>query len=146
MLESPFNILEGFKTCTFIKKGLQYRSFPVNIANFLRTLILMKIWEQLLLQFLLLTVNISPCVRGVSWTQVFFLSFLNTGVTSTSLRLLEKHFCVIISSFQMLFNAGAQISDTSFKSFVGILPKIPLFLLFKALISVSISLTSVFKK
>ena len=46
----------------------------------------------------------------------------------------------------MLFNAGAQISDTSFKSFVGILPKIPLFLLFKALISVSVSLTSVFKK
>ena len=49
----------GFKTCNFLKKRLQYRCFPVNIAKFLRTLILMKICEQLLLQFLLLTVNIS---------------------------------------------------------------------------------------
>ena len=59
MLESPFNRLAGFKTCNFLKKRLQHRCFPVNIAKFLRTLILMKICEQLLLQFLLLTVNIS---------------------------------------------------------------------------------------
>ena len=51
---------------------------------------------------------------------------------------------MIISLFQMSFNAGgAQISDTSFKSFVGILPKVKLFLLFKAVVSLSISLTSV---
>ena len=30
----------------------------------------------------------------------------------------------------MSYNAGAQISDTSFKSFVGILPKVSFFLLF----------------
>ena len=46
----------------------------------------------------------------------------------------------------MSFNAGAQISDTSFKSFVGILPKVPFFLLFKAVVSLSISLTSVLEK
>ena len=60
MLESPFNRLAGFKTCNFLKKRLRHRCFPVNIAKFLRTLILMKICEQLLLPFLLLTVNISP--------------------------------------------------------------------------------------
>ena len=58
MLESPFNRFAGFKTCNVLKKGLQHRLFPVNIAKFLRTLILMKICEQLLLQFLLAIVNI----------------------------------------------------------------------------------------
>ena len=61
VLESPFNRLADFKTSNFLKKRLRHRHryFPVNIANFLRTLILIKIWEQLLLPFLL-TVNI-PC-------------------------------------------------------------------------------------
>ena len=59
MLESPFNRLAGFKACNFLEKGLQHRCFPVNIAKHLRTLILMKICTQLLLHFLLLTVNIS---------------------------------------------------------------------------------------
>ena len=51
--------LACFKSCNFLEKGLLHRSLPVNIAKFLRTLILMKICEQLLLPFLLLTVNIS---------------------------------------------------------------------------------------
>ena len=59
VLEPSFNRLAGFKTCKFLKKRLQHRCFPVNIGKFLRTLILMKICEQPLLQFLLLTVNIS---------------------------------------------------------------------------------------
>ena len=53
---SFFNRIAGFKTCNFLKMRLQHRRFLVNIAKFLRTLILMKICEQLLLQFLLLTV------------------------------------------------------------------------------------------
>ena len=59
VLESPFDRLAGFKTCNFLKKRLLHRCFPVNIAKFLITLILMKICEQLLLPFLLLTFNIS---------------------------------------------------------------------------------------
>ena len=43
----------------------------------------------------------------------------------------------------MLFNGGVQISGTSFKRFVGILPKVRFFLLFRAVVSLSISLTSV---
>ena len=50
---------------------------------------------------------------------------------------------MIISLFQMSFNGDAQISDTSFEPFVGLLPKVP-FLLFKAV--VFLSLTSVLKK
>ena len=58
-----FAIFTGKHLCwtafNFLKKWLQHRCFPVNIAKFLRTLILMKICEQLLLKLLLLTVNIS---------------------------------------------------------------------------------------
>ena len=38
------------EACNFIKKRLWHKSFPVNIANFLRTLILKNICKQLLLQ------------------------------------------------------------------------------------------------
>ena len=34
---SFFNIVAGVKTCSFIKKILQHRCFPVNIAKLLRT-------------------------------------------------------------------------------------------------------------
>ena len=36
--------------CNFIKKRLQHRCFPVNIAKFLRTFILKNICERLLLK------------------------------------------------------------------------------------------------
>ena len=55
MLESPLNRLAGFKISNFHKKRLQHRYFFVNIAKFLRALIMMKICEQLPLPFLLLT-------------------------------------------------------------------------------------------
>ena len=37
MLESLFNKVVDHKTCNFIKKRLQRRNFPVNIAKLLRT-------------------------------------------------------------------------------------------------------------
>ena len=73
MLESPFNRLEGLN---FLKKGLQHRRFPVNITKFLRTLFSMKICEQLLLQFVLLTVDI------FSWVLVSALN--STGILQRS--------------------------------------------------------------
>ena len=33
-LESPFNKVAGIQACNFIKKKLQYRCFPVNLATF----------------------------------------------------------------------------------------------------------------
>ena len=37
VLESLFNKVPGLQACNFIKKRLQQRCFPVNIAKFLRT-------------------------------------------------------------------------------------------------------------
>ena len=47
-----FNKIEGLKTWNFIKKRLQGRCFPLKFARFLRTLILKKICERLLLSSL----------------------------------------------------------------------------------------------
>ena len=52
--------------------------FSCEYSKILRTLILMKIWEQLLLQFLLLTVNIS------SWTLVSALNSIGRLQRSSS--------------------------------------------------------------
>ena len=62
VLESLFNRVAGLKACNFIIRGTpiqQHRCLLVNIAKFLRTSILKKIFEQLPLEFVLLTVNIS---------------------------------------------------------------------------------------
>ena len=48
-LESLFNKAAGLLTCNLIKKRLQHRCFPVNIAKFLKTPILKNICEGLLL-------------------------------------------------------------------------------------------------
>ena len=49
VLESLFDKVAALLACNFIKKRLQHRCFAVNIAKFLRTLILKKICERLLL-------------------------------------------------------------------------------------------------
>ena len=46
VLESLFNRVAGLKACSFIKKLLKCRCFPVNIAKFLRTPILKNIWKR----------------------------------------------------------------------------------------------------
>ena len=38
VLEVFLNKIAGLQTCNFIKKRLEHRCFPVNIAKFLRTL------------------------------------------------------------------------------------------------------------
>ena len=49
VLGSLFIKVASLKVCNFIKKRLQRRYFPVNIAKFLRTPILKSIYEQPLL-------------------------------------------------------------------------------------------------
>ena len=48
MLEFLFNNAAGLKACSFIKKKLQHRYFPVNIAKPSRTHISKNIYNQLL--------------------------------------------------------------------------------------------------
>ena len=92
VLESLFNKVEGLKVCKFIKKRLQHRCFPVNIANFLKTSTLENINE--LLNFLdlkLITIeyrgrqsvlgvfqNYCSCesYTNLFWTQICFLEYL----------------------------------------------------------------------
>ena len=52
MLQSLFNNVAGLQACIFIKKRLQHKCFPVNIAIFLRTPILKYICKRLILYFL----------------------------------------------------------------------------------------------
>ena len=87
-----------------------------------------------------------PFLYPHKWGDKCLSIYSKTVVTSASLRLFGKLLCVIISLFQLSFNGGAQISDPSFKRFAAILPKVPFFLLFKAVVSLSISLTSVLEK
>ena len=82
----------GFKTCNFLKKGLQHRNFPVNIAKFLRTRILMKICEQRLLQLLFLTVNISSWVLVSAFNSVGLLQRSSSRFKKFSLR------CLVVGS------------------------------------------------
>ena len=49
MLESLFNKVAGLEGCKFIKERLQQRCFPVNIAEFLRTVLFTKDLQRLLL-------------------------------------------------------------------------------------------------
>ena len=49
VFESLFNEVAGLQACNFIKKKLQHRCFPVNIAKFLRIPILRNSWKQLFL-------------------------------------------------------------------------------------------------
>ena len=49
MLESYFKKIAYLKVCNFLKKGAEHRCFPVNIAKFLRTIILKNIFERMLL-------------------------------------------------------------------------------------------------
>ena len=51
MLASLFNKVAGLQVWIFIKKRLQHRYFPVNIAKFLRAPVLKYICERLLLYF-----------------------------------------------------------------------------------------------
>ena len=51
MLDSFFNRVLRLQVCNFIKKRLQRRCFPVNIATFSKTIVLKNICERLLLNF-----------------------------------------------------------------------------------------------
>ena len=102
MLESPFNKLAGFKTCNFLKKRLQHRCYPVNIAKFLSTLILMIICEQLL-QFLLLTVNIS------SWVLVSALNSI--GLLQSSSRFKEFSLGCLVAGSSLIWKKKGKLAE-----------------------------------
>ena len=78
----------------------------------------------------------------IKFTTVIFLSDKNTIFSQMSI---EKNKIIISDDFD-LSEEFSKISNTSFKRFVWILPKEPFFLLFIAVVSLGISLTSALEK
>ena len=62
--ESLFNKAAGLLFCNFIETRFQRRCFFVNIAKFLKRLILKKIWEQLLLNNIKRNLSSMKTVKG----------------------------------------------------------------------------------
>ena len=70
LLETLFNKVK--KVYNFIKKRLEHRGFPVNIATFLRTPTLKNICEQLLLSSYthIAQCNSRGCIEGDQWHEM----------------------------------------------------------------------------
>ena len=122
MLESLFKKIADLQACNVIKKRLQHRCFPVNIAKSLKTNVLKIICEWLLLPLEVFCkdfVNIAHekalfgIVEGSIW--LHFICFLSTvafwlikylfRIDGDSLRVLAKDFtlCSICGSNQPLW-------------------------------------------
>ena len=114
VLESPFNRLAGLKTCNFLKKIIQHRCFPVNISKFLRTLILTKICEQLLLQLLPLTVNISSWELVSALNSIGFLQESSSRFKEFSLGCLVVGFSLIWKKRKISQNGHSFYHSLSF--------------------------------
>ena len=100
MLESLFNKFASPKVCDFIKTKLQQKCFPVNIAKFLRIV--------LLLFTVLLTLKSNSYRR----TKHFYtLSFLVTIITIWSLPWLYS--LLILLSADVELNPGPKRASTS---------------------------------
>ena len=67
VLESVCNKVADLQTSNFINKRLQHRSFPVNIAESLRTPILKIIWKRLLLPL-----EVGLCFGEISYENALF--------------------------------------------------------------------------
>ena len=89
VLESLFNKVTGLQTCNFIKKRLQHRCFPVNIAKFLRTPVLKNICERLLLQITLLSLIVQ--VIPIKWRGHHFLMIIEYCSGYFSQKLQNNH-------------------------------------------------------
>ena len=86
-LESLFNKVAGLKACDFVKKRLQYRCYPVNTANFLRTHILKNICEWLLLNNIPIFSAEKVSKFRVFSSPYFTISGLNTEIETRKTRI-----------------------------------------------------------
>ena len=88
--------------CNFIKKRLQHRCFPVNVAKFLRTSILKNICERLLLKFIsaMLKWNIKVISKNrlnlnpdvFAWSYIFKFRWKFLVRCKTSLHMQKSRF------------------------------------------------------
>ena len=79
MLEAFLHTVAWLKACSAIKKRLRQKSFPVNIANLLRQLSILKIiCEQLLLKVKLNLLKV--CKLSSVWLKFISTLFLKVAV------------------------------------------------------------------
>ena len=89
MLESLFDKVAGLKVCNFIKKRLQHRCFPVNIAKFLRTVFFIEHhW------WLLLFSAYIPHLAHLSW--FINVNFSHISANSILNQLICNKFILIV--------------------------------------------------
>ena len=87
MLELLFNKVTGLKACSFIKKRLQHRYFPVNIAKPSRTHTSKNIYNQLLFD---VGWKLSMCEGKWLWHENYWpLSEETTGKDPRNLKSLQ---------------------------------------------------------
>ena len=124
---SLFNQAAGLQACNFVKKSFQHRCFSVNIAKFLKMLILKKICKRLLLNNVKLNyssmktvkqmVNVSQHSQGNTFTRVTFI------VTAGNLKLIslfKKRFrhCSLSDSYLKFLTATFLMGIVTRKSIV----------------------------
>ena len=83
VLESLFNEVAGLNACNFIKKRLQHKFFPVNIAKFFRTAILVE----------------HLCWLLMYMSSVYTSSYFRNLFVSTAFELLRKISLLMNSQF-----------------------------------------------
>ena len=99
MLGSLFNKVVGLQSCDFIKRRLQHRCFPVNIAKFLRTTFFIEHLWWLLLNFLqnLLKITVKKVISQWRFSQKFlrnhFLVLAATFLLKITLLQVFPNFC-----------------------------------------------------
>ena len=94
MLESLYNKATGLEICNFIKKRLQCRCFPENIAKFLRTPILKNFCERLLLDWGGL---------GIKGEIIYFKILFLFGNSDENERDLSSRKVLFVNLFVLLF-------------------------------------------
>ena len=106
MLEPLFNKVAGLKAYNFIKKRLQHRCFPVNIAKLLRTAFFIEQLRWLLLDFLknLLKTTLKIIISQEGFSQKFlrndFLVFAEAFLKITPLQVFRS-FCLSLNKSEM---------------------------------------------
>ena len=113
MIESLSNEAEDFKPCNVVKKRLQHRCFPLNIAKSLRTSILKIICKRLLQppevfcirNLLILAMKLLHLAyKKTIWLQlIYFLSTIRFWPVKYLLRILGVVFIAQISRYEEFF-------------------------------------------
>ena len=94
-MESRFDKVATLKSCNFIKKRLQHRCFPVNIAKFLRTVFFIEHhWWLLLFSAYIPHLAHLSCFINVNFSHISANSILNQLICNKFILIVHKLDCI----------------------------------------------------